>query len=58
MGYNIIALFFFINEFCKTYEECEKHRLINTQRQRYRPCEMSFSEMLAIMVLFHSSYPD
>jgi hypothetical protein len=53
MRYNIIALFFCIDEFCKTFEEWEKHRLIDTGRKRYRPCEMSLSEMLTIMVIFH-----
>lgn len=55
MRYNIIAIFFCIDEFCKTYEEWEKHRLIDTGRKRYRPCEMSLSEMLTIMVIFHVS---
>lgn len=55
MRYNIIALFFCIDEFCKTFEEWEKHRLIDTGRKRYRPCEMSLSEMLTIMVIFHVS---
>jgi hypothetical protein len=55
MRYNIIAIFFCIDEFCKTYEEWEKHRLIDTGRKRYRSCEMSLSEMLTIMVIFHVS---
>jgi len=55
MRYNIIAVFFCIDEFCKTFEEWEKHRLIDTGRKRYRPCEMSLSEMLTIMVIFHVS---
>jgi len=55
MRYNIIAIFFCIDEFCKTFEEWEKHRLIDTGRKRYRSCEMSLSEMLTIMVIFHVS---
>ena len=55
MRYDITALFFCIDEFCKTYEQWVKHRLINTQRQRYRACEMTLSEMLTIVVLFHFS---
>ena len=55
MRYNITAIFFCIDEFCKAYEEWEKHRLINTGRKRYKSCEMTLSEMLTIMVLFHVS---
>lgn len=55
MRYNIIAIFFCIDEFCKTYEDWERHRLIDTGRKRYRSCEMSLSEMLTIMVIFHVS---
>ena len=55
MRYNITAIFFCIDEFCKVYEEWEKHRLINTGRKRYKSCEMTLSEMLTIMVLFHVS---
>ena len=55
MRYNITALFFCIDEFCKSYEEWEKHRLIDTGRIRHRSCEMSVSEMLTLMVAFHVS---
>jgi len=55
MRYNITAIFFCIDEFAKAYEEWEKHRLINTGKQRHRPGEMTLSEMLTIMVLFHVS---
>ncbi|MBL0941347.1 MAG: hypothetical protein IBJ00_01260 [Alphaproteobacteria bacterium] len=55
MGYNITALFFCLDEFCKSYEEWEKHRLIDTGKKRDRSCQMSLSEMLTIMVLFHLS---
>lgn len=55
MPYNITALFFVLDEFCKAYEEWEKHRLIDTGKQRHRSCEMSLSELLTIMVLFHFS---
>jgi hypothetical protein len=55
MPYNITALFFLLDEFCKTYEEWEKHRLIDTGKKRHRSCEMSLSKMLTIMVMFHFS---
>jgi len=53
MGYNITALFVCLDEFCKSYEDWEKHRLIDTGKKRHRSCSMSLSEMLTIMVLFH-----
>jgi len=55
MNYNITALFFCLDEFCKCFEEWETHHLITTGRKRYRGCRMSLSEMLTIMVLFHLS---
>lgn len=53
MNYNITALFFCLDEFCKCFEEWEKHHLIATGRIRYKGCRMSLSEMLTIMILFH-----
>lgn len=55
MRYDITAIFFCIDEFAKMFEEWEKHRLIDTGKKRHRSCEMSLSEMLTIMVLFHLS---
>lgn len=55
MRYDITALFFCLDEFCKTYEDWEKHRLIETGRKRYRPCQMQLSELLTLIVLFHLS---
>ena len=53
MNYNITALFFCLDEFSKSYEGWEKHRLIDTGKKRYRSCEMTLNEMLTIMVFFH-----
>lgn len=39
MTYNITALFFCIDDFCKAFEEWEKHRLIDTGKKRHRSCE-------------------
>ncbi len=55
MRYDITALFFCLDEFCKSYEDWEKHRLIGTGRKRCRPCQMQLSELLTLMVLFHLS---
>ncbi len=45
MSYHITALFFCLDEFCKSFEEWEKHRLIDVGKKRRRSCEMSLSEM-------------
>ena len=55
MNYNITALFVCLDEFCKSFEEWEKHRLIVTGRKRHQSCAMCLCEMLTIMVLFHLS---
>ena len=55
MRYNITALFVCLDEFCRSFEEWEKHRLIDTGKKRHRSCSMCLSEMLTIMVLFHLS---
>lgn len=53
MSINITALFVCLDDFCKTYEEWERHCLIPTSRKRRRPGKLALSEMLFIMVLFH-----
>lgn len=55
MRYDIVALYYFIDEFCKTYEEWERHRLLPGGRKRLRHCRLRLSEMLTIMVVFHLS---
>ena len=49
------ALFTCLDDFCKTYEEWEKHHLIPNTKQRLRKGKLSLSEMLFIMVYFHIS---
>lgn len=55
MRYNITAIYVCIDDFCKIYEKSEQYRLIVTAKQRCRSSEMSLSEMLTIMVIFHFS---
>ena len=55
MNYNITAIFFCLDEFCKSFEEWEKPRLLDTGKKRHRSCEMSLSELLTIMILYHLS---
>ena len=49
------ALFTCLDDFCLIYEEWEKHHLIPTTGQRRRAGKLSLSEMLFIMIFFHTS---
>ena len=53
--YDITALFYCIDEFCKIYEEWEKHKFIPKLGKRERAGKLSLSEMLCIEVLFYLS---
>jgi hypothetical protein len=55
MKYNITGVYCCIDDFCKIYEECAKHHLINSGKERHRNGRMSLSELLTIMVMFHYS---
>lgn len=56
MKKDITELYCFIDDFCKIYIEYEKKKLIPSDKQRNRPCSMSLSEMVTIMILYHTSY--
>lgn len=56
MRKDITELYSFIDDFCKIYTEQEKCRLIPQLGKRNRPCEMSLSELLTVMVMYHTSY--
>ncbi len=49
------ALFVCLDDFAKTYEDWERHRLIPSGRQRLRAGKLTLGESLFIMVLFHLS---
>lgn len=55
MGYDIDFLFCVIDDFCKIYEDWERHKLIPSAGKRQRRGVMSLSELLTVMVLFHVS---
>ena len=55
MRYDITSIYYFIDNFCKTYEEWERSRLLPSNRVRFRAGEMSLSEMLTIVVSYHFS---
>lgn len=56
MKKDITELYSFIDDFCKIYHEQEKQKLFPSQRTRNRPCSMCLSELLTIMVMYHTSY--
>jgi Transposase DDE domain len=53
MAINITALFCCLDDFCRLYQDCERHKLIPKTGLRCRPGKLCLSEMLFIMVLFH-----
>lgn len=55
MRYNINVIYYLIDEFCKIYLNWQKHRLISSNQIRFREHQMSLSEMLTIMVIYHLS---
>ena len=56
MKKDITELYCFIDDFCKIYEKYEQQKLIPSCKQRNRQCSMNLSEMLTIVVMFHTSY--
>ena len=53
---NLIEIFCILDEFCKYFTpELKKHTLdTGNKRRRNRPCRMSDSEVMTILVLFHT----
>ena len=54
MRVDITALYCCLDDFVQLYEEWECHQLIDTGRKRRRAGKLSLSEMLLIMILFHT----
>ena len=53
----LIAMFCDIDDFCKWFEPLYAQRLLqNGQRQRIRHSQLGLSEILTIIVYFHSSH--
>jgi IS5 family transposase len=55
MRVDITALYCCLDDFAKLFEDWERHKLIDNSRKRKRQGKLSLSEMLLIMVLFHTS---
>lgn len=53
---DITELYCFVDDFCKIYATYEKQGSLPSNRQRHRECNMSLSEMLTIILMFHTSY--
>jgi transposase len=55
MRYDIVSVYYFIDEFCKVYEDWERGRLLPRPGKRNRPGGMSLAELLTIAVCYHLS---
>lgn len=53
----LVEIYCFIDDFCKHFTLAQQQNCLpNPNRQRYRPCLMSLSEIMTILVLFHLSH--
>ena len=53
----LVEIYCFIDDFCKPFTLVQQQNCLpNPNRQRYRPCFMSLSEIMTILVLFHLSH--
>ncbi len=56
MKYDIVFLYYFIDEFCKLYKKWESSKLISCAPvSKGRQPSLSLSELLTIMVCYHLS---
>ena len=55
MKEDITKLFCFVDEFSKFYKECEKSKLISSNKIRYREGKLSLSELLTIYIMYSYS---
>ena len=52
---NITAIFVFIDDFLRIYQESEVRRMIKGKNRRDREGKMNLAEMMTIMICFHFS---
>jgi hypothetical protein len=55
MRYDITKIYYFVDEFCKIYNDWNKHKLLPSKKLRNRACKLTLSEMLTIMICYHLS---
>ena len=55
MKKDITELYSFIDDFCKIYSEHEKNQLLPTNKKRNRAISMALSEIMTIMIMYHTS---
>ena len=56
MKKDITELYSFIDDFYQIYSGYEKKQLLPSNKQRNRLCSMSLSEIMTIMVMYHTSH--
>jgi len=56
MKKDITELYSFLDDFCQIYSGYEKKQLLPSNKQRNRLCSMSLSEIMTIMVMYHTSH--
>ena len=58
MTANLIEIFCILDEFCKYFTPELKKHLVDTsgKRHRNRPCRLSDSEVMTILMLFHTKF--
>ena len=56
MNIDYDSLFCFVDDFCKGFENWYKKTLITSGiRKRNKPCKMSLSEIITILIAYHQS---
>jgi len=56
MKKDITELYSFIDDFCKIYVSHESKKMLPLNKRRQRECAMSLSELLTVMIMYHTSY--
>lgn len=49
------TIFTIVDDFCKTYQDWIRHKLLTTGKQRFREGKLSLSEAVSIMIFYHFS---
>ena len=52
---SLVEIFCVTDDFCKLFEEEQKNFSLPSKRKRNRACQMTLSEVMTILILFHRS---